>query len=375
MGAAKEASKPSAGGGARGFAFDIERDLICTTNADGRFASLNAAWERMLGWSREELMARPFLDFVHPEDVERTAREAARVGEPDRELIGFENRYRAKDGSWRWLRWSARSDGETWFAVGHDITENRQSDERVRSALADNRLLAYSQPIVDRRSDAIVQEELLVRLRDSDDGPVVLPDEFLPGAERSGLIVEVDRWMARCGLELAVRGRNVEVNLSARSICDDGFIDDLSDAIRAAGVSARRLVFEITETTALDNLEAANEFAERLGRLGCRFALDDFGTGFGSLTHLRRLPVQMLKIDMSFVSGIRTSSEDQALVRGIAAIARDMGVETIAEGVEDAVTYRLLGEFGIDRAQGFLIGHPKPVDPQDGLAVAVPKVA
>src|SRR5918999_2654328 len=125
MGAAKDTSEAGTERGVRELAFDIERDLICTTNADGCFASLNAAWERMLGWSREELMARPFLDFVHPDDVERTAREAARVDEPDRELVGLENRYRAKDGSWRWVRWSARSDGTTWFAVGHDITESR----------------------------------------------------------------------------------------------------------------------------------------------------------------------------------------------------------------------------------------------------------
>jgi len=139
-------------------------------------------------------MARPFLDFVHPDDLERTAREAAKLREPDRELSGFENRYRTRAGGWRWLRWSARSDGETWFAVGTDVTERREAEQGLRQALVEERLLAYSQPIVDR-AGRLVQEELLVRLQDSD-GTVRLPAEFLPEAERSGLIVEIDRWMS-----------------------------------------------------------------------------------------------------------------------------------------------------------------------------------
>jgi EAL domain-containing protein (putative c-di-GMP-specific phosphodiesterase class I) len=304
-------------------------------------------------------MARPFLDFVHPDDLERTAREAAKLREPDRELSGFENRYRTRAGGWRWLRWSARSDGETWFAVGTDVTERREAEQGLRQALVEERLLAYSQPIVDR-AGRLVQEELLVRLQDSD-GTVRLPAEFLPEAERSGLIVEIDRWMSAQGLRLARSGRNVEVNLSAKSIQDDAFLAELSDAIRSAGVSARRLVFEITETAALHNLDAASEFAERLDRLGCLFALDDFGTGFASLTHLRRLPIQMLKIDISFVRGIRDSAADRTLVRGVASIAGELGMQTIAEGVEDAVTYRVLGDYGIDRAQGFLIARPAPL--------------
>lgn len=354
--------EPRRGGAGRereALGFDIEHDLICSADTEGRLTALNTAWERMLGWTREELMARPFLDFVHPDDVERTALETAKLTQPDRELSAFENRYRTKAGEWRWLRWSARSDGETWFAVATDVTEGKEAERRLREALVEERLLAYSQPIVDR-AGRVVQEELLVRLQDPD-GTIRPPADFLPQAERSGLIVEIDRWMSREGLRLARRGRNVEVNLSARSIQDDAFMDELSDAIRSAGVSARRLVFEITETSALQNFDATTEFAERLDRLGCLFALDDFGTGYGSLTHLRHLPIQMLKIDISFVRGIRKSAADRTLVRGVAAIARELGMQTIAEGVEDAVTYRVLGDYGIDRAQGFLIARPAPV--------------
>jgi len=346
-----------------GMHFDMRRDLLCTSDRSGRYTSLNAAWEAVLGWSREELMARPFIDFVHPDDVERTERESGRIIEVDHELLAFENRFRTRAGGWRWLRWNARTDGETWFAIAFDVTERRQAEERLRDAIEHERLLAYSQPIIDQRSGSVVQEELLVRLKVNGDRPerILSPAEFLPAAERSGLIRTIDRWMTFRGLDLAERGRNVEVNLSAHTIADDGVMAEIADRLAGAGVSARRLVFEITETAALENVDAARDLAERLGRLGCVIALDDFGTGYGSLTHLRRLPVKLIKIDASFVRGLREHPEDRALVRGVAAIARELGMQTVAEGVEDAATYRMLREYGIDRLQGYLIGRPAPL--------------
>jgi PAS domain S-box-containing protein len=341
--------------------FDISRDLICTVDASGHFTSLNAAWERVLGWSREELMSRPLLDFVHPDDIARTAASSGRIAEADLELIAFENRYRTKDGDYRWLRWNARTDGETWFAIAYDITESMLAERWLREAIDERRLLAYSQPIVDQRTSAIVQEELLVRLRANEYGRVLEPAEFLPDAERNGTIRAIDLWMASRGIELAGGGRNVEVNLSAHSIADDEVMAELTGELASAGIAARRLVFEVTESAALANLDAAGEAAARLGRLGCMIALDDFGTGFASLSHLRRLPIQILKIDQSFVGGMLDNAEDRAVVRGIAAIARELGMKTVAEGVEDPTTYAILRGFGIDRAQGYLIGRPAPV--------------
>ena len=346
-----------------GMRFDMERDLLCTSGADGRFNSLNAAWERVLGWTREELMARPYTEFVHPDDFQRTLAAHQRIAEPDHELIGFENRFRTATGEWRWLHWNARTDGETWFAIAFDVTERKGSERRLREAIADGRLLAYGQPIIDQRSGTMVQEELLVRMRgDAENrGEVLPPAAFLPEAERSGLIRAIDHWMTLRGIELAGHGRNVEINLSATTIADDGLMAEIADRLGEAGVTARRLVFEITETAALQNVDAARDLADRLGRLGCVIALDDFGTGFGSLTHLRKLPVKMIKIDASFVRGLRRHPEDRALVRGVAAIARELGMQTVAEGVEDSTTFSLLREFGIDRLQGFLIGRPMPI--------------
>lgn len=340
--------------------FDIGRDLLCTADATGHFTSLNAGWERLLGWSRDELMARPFIDFVHPDDVERTAAEAAKLSLPDHELVDFENRYRCRDGSWRWLHWSARSDGTTWFAVAFDITDRKEIEKRLRETLNGEHLLAYSQPIVDHHG-ALAQEELLVRLRSPDDDGVVGPEEFVPDAERAGLIGLVDRWMTRQGLELADRGRVVEVNLSGASLGDEALMADLAAELERRGDVAGRVIFEITETTAIANLDAAQAFTARLAPLGARFALDDFGTGFGSVTYLQRLPVDCLKIDTSFVRGARWRSEDLAVVRAIVAMARELGTTTVAEGVEDGRTLELVRECGVDYCQGYLLGRPAPI--------------
>ncbi len=342
--------------------FDIERDLVCTADGNGYFLSLNSAWERALGWSRDELMERPFIDFVHPEDVDRTVAEGAKVVRPDYHLVDFENRYRTKDGRWRWLRWHARADGRTWFAIAFDVTDDKAAEHSLRRALTAERLVAYSQPILDQRLDVVVQEELLARLRGAGNGQRILgADDFLPAAERLGLIGIVDRWIATEAMALARQGRPAEVNLSARSIADEELTTALADELHAVGGSARSIVFEITETAALENIDAARDFALRLTALGCRFALDDFGTGYGSLTYLRHLPLEFLKIDASFVTNLTRSGSDQALVRSIVAIAREFGLRTVAEGVEDEPTLRLLREFGVDHVQGYLIGRPKPL--------------
>jgi PAS domain S-box-containing protein len=349
-------------GGNGGLAFDIERDLLCMADTRGYFLSLNSAWERALGWSRDELMRRPFIEFVHQDDVPRTAEMAAMVERHDYHVVDFENRYRTKDGDWRWLRWNARSDGQTWFAVAFDVTEQKEAEGRLREALAGGRLLAYTQPILDQRLDRIVQEELLARLEAADaGGQVIGADDFLPAAERSGLIGLIDRQMATEAIALAHRGRPAGVNLSARSLADEALAEDIAEELEAAGPSARHVAFEITETAAVENLDAAREFASRLSALGCTFALDDFGTGFGSLAYLRHLPLEFLKIDASFVSGLTHSEADQALVRSIVATAREFGLRTVAEGVEDTETLWMLRHFGVDHMQGFLIGRPRPV--------------
>jgi EAL domain-containing protein (putative c-di-GMP-specific phosphodiesterase class I) len=307
-------------------------------------------------------MSQPLLDIVHPADRDQTLEQTGLLAGAGQRVVHFENRCRARGGGWRWLRWSARSDGGAWFAVAIDVTERKETERRLRALLTDEHLVAYSQPIFDQRRQSVAQEELLVRLRHSPGGDeVISPADFLPDVERCGLIGLVDRWMVAQGVALAARGRRAEVNLSARSIGDPDVAAELEETIARSGAEAQNLIFEITETAAIEHLDAARDFAERLTRLGCRFALDDFGTGFGSLTYLRRLPVGYLKIDTSFVSSLASSHEDQAMVRAIVAIARELGMLTVAEGIEDDAALSLLRDYGVDYVQGFLIGPPVPL--------------
>jgi EAL domain-containing protein (putative c-di-GMP-specific phosphodiesterase class I) len=306
-------------------------------------------------------MSRPLLEFVHPEDVASTRVQMARVVEPDTQVVDFENRWCTRSGDYRWLRWSARSDGETWFAVAFDVTDRTQAALGLRRALAEDRLVAYAQPIAER-TGRVTQEELLARLlAEQRADPLLEPRDFLPLAERSGLIVAIDRWMAGRGIALAASGRPAEVNLSAVSICDEELPADLAKALERAGAGAANVVFEITETAAMEHIDAARDFVDRLSRLGCRFALDDFGTGFGSLTYLRHLPVQYLKIDSTFVTDLLRSPQDQRMVQAIVAMAAQFGLRTVAEGVEDVETLATVREIGVDLAQGYEFGRPRPV--------------
>ncbi len=231
---------------------------------------------------------------------------------------------------------------------------------KVRDAIRSDRLVLYAQPIVDLSSDSIHSEELLVRLVEKN-GEVIPPGAFLPTAERFGLMQDVDRFVVRRALELARSGRHLAINLSGRSIDDDEIVRMIEAAVRKE-VDPGHLTFEITETAAVSNLEEARRFAERLERIGCRLALDDFGTGLSSLSYLKHIPAQVLKIDMEFVQGIAGSSLDQYLVRTIVGLAKRLGQVTVAEGVEDAATLTTLRRLGVDFAQGYYLGRPAPID-------------
>ena len=231
--------------------------------------------------------------------------------------------------------------------------------QRIRAALNEDRLVLYEQPIIDLRSGAVTSHELLVRMV-SEDGDVISPASFLPTAERFGLIGEIDRWVTAAGLRRALQGQTVSINLSGASIGEQPIIA----AVRAAaaeGLDPGNVIFEITETAALRNLDAARLFSGTLTGMGCGLALDDFGTGFGSFSYLKHLPARYLKIDVDFVSGIASSETDQEIVKSIVAIARSLRKLTIAEGVEDAETLSILRDYGVDYAQGFHIGRPDRV--------------
>ena len=151
------------------------------------------------------------------------------------------------------------------------------------------------------------------------------------------------------------------INLSGYSVTE-AMIESLARGAVVGGLDPANVTFEITETAALTNLDAARQFVETLAGLGFSVALDDFGTGFGSFVYLKHIPAKFLKIDMEFVRGLRQSPVDQEVVRSIVGIARSLDKQTIAEGVEDAATIELLRAYGVDYVQGFAIGRPGPLD-------------
>jgi PAS domain S-box-containing protein len=353
--------------------------MALTDPVEGRCVRLNDAMCRQLGRSREDVIGGSLVGLAIDENqaVLRRAREDMLRGDCD--TFTAEMRYRRGDGSEAWglLHWAPvrREDGsvEAFHSQLVDVTDRKERESRlehdvgeavwlgrIRDALDEDRLVLYAQPIVDLMTGQTVQHELLLRMR-SEDGEIIPPGEFLPAAERYGLISEIDRWVIRQAVQIASEGVPTEFNLSGRSIGDPDILRELATAIDESGVDPSLLVVEVTETAFVGQTEAGRAFAERVRELGCRLALDDFGTGFSSLSYLKHVPADHLKIDIDFVRDLTSSETDARVVRGIVGLAREFNQTTIAEGVEDEETLILLREMGVDLAQGYLFGRPAPL--------------
>jgi EAL domain-containing protein (putative c-di-GMP-specific phosphodiesterase class I) len=186
-------------------------------------------------------------------------------------------------------------------------------------------------------------------------------------AERFGLIQAVDAWVVRNAIRLiadhARAGRELvlSVNLSSKSICDPNLASGIEEALDEAAIDAGRLIFELTETAAIGHIEQARAFATRLRRRGCQFALDDFGAGFGSFHYLTNFPFDYIKIDGGFIRELTSNAMDQLVVQAIVSIAQGLAKKTVAEFVGDQETSSQLRKLGVDCAQGYYIGEPRPV--------------
>jgi len=238
--------------------------------------------------------------------------------------------------------------------------------ERIRDALDEDRLLLVAQPIVDLRTNEISRHELLLRMRD-ERGRIVPPGAFLHVAERFDVIQDVDRWVVGRAIDLLAehhaRGTELvlEVNLSGKSLAEERLLLLVERRLAETGVPPSSLIFEVTETAAVANMQEARAFSDRLRALGCRFALDDFGAGFGSFFYLKHLPFDYLKIDGEFIADCVRNETDRLVVAAVVGIARGMGKETIAEFVPDEQTQRFLRRQGVDFAQGYHVGRPLPL--------------
>ncbi|MBH1430533.1 EAL domain-containing protein [Stenotrophomonas maltophilia] len=251
------------------------------------------------------------------------------------------------------------------------LEERRQEAERLQGvnlAMAENRMLLYAQRIARVGDPSYLHYEVLVRMRGTD-GSLHLPGQFMPAVERYGMAVALDRHV----LGLLFRPLQVcpahvrqlglcNVNVSAQSIAEPGFLAFVCDLLERNRALASKLCFEITETAAISNLSQARAFIDAVKARGCRMALDDFGSGLSSFGYLRQLPADILKIDGAFVRDMDTDPVSHATVRAISELGRELQMEVVAEWVETAEVAGALTRLGVQGLQGYAIERPQPLE-------------
>jgi diguanylate cyclase (GGDEF)-like protein len=244
---------------------------------------------------------------------------------------------------------------------------HRHLEVELHGALESHQFFLMYQPTVDLSTGVFTGAEALLRWRHPERG-VVMPDQFIPALESSGLIVPVGAWVLVEACRQAVRWADqgqplvMSVNVSGRQLERDRVIDDVDRALSLTGLDPGLLVLELTETSLMSNVEASMERLQLLKALGVRIAIDDFGTGYSSLAYLRQFPIDVLKIDQMFVAGMTDSDESAALVDTLIQLGRALGLETVAEGVETDGQRLLLQAAGVDIGQGYLFARPMEVD-------------
>jgi diguanylate cyclase (GGDEF)-like protein len=249
----------------------------------------------------------------------------------------------------------------------HAVNQLRTASDLHR-ALEGKEFRVVYQPEVDLRTGHVMAVEALVRWHHPERG-LVPPAEFIPLAEQTGLIAGIGNWVLDAAIKQAAEwssarwnntGLLVWVNLSARQLADADLVELVASTLREHGVPPHQLGLEITETALLDDAEGAVAALSALHGLGVRLAVDDFGTGYSSLSYLKRLPVDAVKVDRSFVDGLALGGDDSAIVAAVTGMARALRLTTIAEGVEEIGQLQALRRLGCDLAQGYLFTTPQP---------------
>jgi diguanylate cyclase (GGDEF)-like protein/PAS domain S-box-containing protein len=250
-------------------------------------------------------------------------------------------------------------------AIGRLKTENG-----LRRALEQGELRLHYQPIVALRTGDITGFEALLRWQDPERG-LVAPDQFLDVAEETGLIVPIGAWvLEEACRQLAEWQRlvpgggpwTVAVNLSGRQVARTGLANVVAGALRTSGIDPSRLCLELTESILIEATTSALAMLKSLKALGVGLAIDDFGTGYSSLSYLRRFPVDVVKVDRSFVDGLGVDGEDDAIVSAVVGLTQRLGLRAVAEGVETEQQAARLRELGCDLAQGYLFARPQPAE-------------
>ena len=276
----------------------------------------------------------------------------------------------------------AKSAGRDGYALyTEELTAHAQQRVEIafelRRALQQQELRVYYQPVHDLKTSRLIGVEALVRWAHPQRG-LVSPTEFIPIAERTGLIAEIDAWVMQqacqqmCQWQAAGVGLAfVAVNVSSRLFARRELYQQVAQVLDATGLDPAYLELEVTESAVMDDPEVALEQMHRLRELGVRLAIDDFGTGYSSLLRLKRLPVQKLKIDQGFVAGLPCDEDDAAIVRVIIALAQSMGMQVHAEGIEQVEQAGFLLEHECDLGQGYWFGRPVPSEQLDWMCAPI----
>jgi PAS domain S-box-containing protein len=367
----------------RSVVLDTMAEGLYALDVQGRITFLNRSAAKMLGWTEDELrgqLAHHTFHHQHGDGTPYPEQDCPllTVRTEGRVARSADDSFIRKDGRIIPVAYSASPlrnesgdvDGvvvvfrDTTAETAERLRAQRELNAlswlgRIRDALDEDRMVLYSQPIIPLTGGP-ASEELLVRLI-TPAGEIVQPGSFLPIAERYGLIADIDRWVITKAIERAATGHRVEANISAWTIANTDLLPLIESLLRQTGADPSLLVFELTETALMQDLDAGRTFAHAVHELGCGLALDDFGTGYASFTYLKTLPFTHLKIDIEFVRDLANSAPNRHVVDAIVSLAKGFGQQTVAEGVEDQATLDILKEHDVDYAQGFHLGRPEPI--------------
>jgi PAS domain S-box-containing protein len=353
-------------------------DAIMTKTTDGVVTSWNRASEDLYGFTAAEAIGCSMIDLIVP--AEHAAEPGAII---ERLLAGagvrqYTTGRQHKDGTQLTVSLTASlmRDAEHRVlgvaVVSRDISQLGLEDVQVRSevdtlvwvgrirdAIDEGRICFHAQPILSLHGGE-KSYELLCRMVDRD-GEIVSPARFLPVAENYGLVEELDLLAVAEAARQIAAGHLMSINLSTASVGRRHIADVIAEKLHSAKADPSRLTIEITETALMKNVVAAQRFATRVAALGCRVSLDDFGTGFGGFTYLKKLQIDQLKIDVEFIRDLQSSRTSQHVVKAVVSLAEGLGLETVAEGVEDEKTLSLVAGHGVTHAQGYLFARPGPI--------------
>jgi PAS domain S-box-containing protein len=370
--------------------FDVSSDMLATANADGYFIRLNPAWTETLGYDLDELKARPFVDFVHPADREATNAEVARQVRLGQTVLSFANRYRHRDGSYRWLEWTSTpsADKTRLYAMARDVTARKEEEARseaviapareterrraaahrqIEAVIAQRAFRPVFQPIIELSTRRTVGFEALTRF---DDGS--RPDETFAAAVDCGLGIELETVTLEAALQrarLLPAGAWLSLNVSPSLVAEGTTLG------RVLASRNRTIVLEITEHEAIPEYGPLREAVLRLGS-DIRLAVDDAGAGVANFNHLAELRPHILKIDIGLVRGVHADVGRQAVVAGLVHFAASAGCQVIAEGIETDAELASVRGLGVTLGQGYLLARPAAAEmwtvaePPNGLTVA-----